>query len=769
MGAQSGVIVAFQGVQVEESTPQRISAPLSRFFGRQRELDELSARLGKDRLVTIAGPGGVGKTRLALELARIVSDQFTGGTWLVDLAQITDSDLVARVVADSVGASSDFGANHLERAAHILQSGRSLLVLDNCEHVRAAVASVSVQLLARCPGLTMLATSREPLGLNGEQVWPAHPLTTPEATAVDAEAIGDTEAAQLFCDRAGLIAPGFRLSAANATDIVAICRRLDGLPLALELAAAWVPVLSLGQIAARLEDSLALLTMGVDERALRHRTMRAAIDWSYRLLSAAEQETFARFSVFVGGFDVEAATVVLAMPPLEPIASLVARSLLQADTLQERARYRLLEPVRQYAAEQLKASPEVEVTTRSRHLAYLVELAETAEEPMVSGADTPWLRRLDVELGNIRTALAWGFQHDVASAARLATALIWFCDWRGLFDEGQHWARQAMHSEGRTRARALHMAGVIEMLVGDVGSAASHLAEARRLMAEGQWLPDLALVVVKQGVTAFGAGDADAAQRFGEEALQLAREVGDEFRLVAALRILALAAMMRGEPQKADQLIRKALAAARRLENQTMTLLLLASLAENAIDMDDTATARRTTNEGLELSLACKNDVWVASWVEYAGYLAVRQGETALGLRLMGAARAARDRTRFREAPNEAGRRRHWVEVARRRGGARQSEADWRWGLNLALEEAVTQARAIVADAGAPVGRLGPLSRRESEISLLVSQGMTSGQIAARLHLSERTIENHVHNALNKLGLSSRAQLAAWVVRHEQS
>ena len=682
-----------------------MTALLTRFVGRQRELDELRALLSKGRLVTVAGPGGVGKTRLARELARIASDQFSRGAWFVDLAQISDSDLVAPTVADLVGAPSDFATDHLERAARILQSGHPLLVLDNCEHVRFAAAAASGQLLARCPTLTVLATSREALGLHGEQVWPAPPLTIPEAGVTDAETIGKTEAAQLFCDRAALIAPGFRMSAANATDIVGICRRLDGIPLALELAAAWVPVLSVGQIAAGLEDSLALLTMGADERAPRHRTMRAAIDWSYRLLSDAEQDVFARFSVFVSGFDVESATAVLAVPSLEAIASLVARSLLQADTSQERARYRFLEPVRQYAAEHLKASPEVEATTRSRHLIYLTELAETAEEPMVSGADKQWLRRLDVELGNIRTALGWGFEHDVDSAARLATALIWFCDYRGLFDEGLRWARQAMQSEGRTRARALFMTGMIEMLVGDVGAAASHLAEARRLMAEGQWLLDLALVVGKQGFTAFVAGDADAAQRFGDEALQIARQVGDEFRFVAGLRILALAAQMRGEPQKADHLIREALAGARHLENQAMTSLCLASLAENAIDMDDIATARRATSEGLELNNARKNDVWTASCVEYAGFLAVRQGETALGLRLMGAARATQDRARFRESSDEAARRRHWVEVARRQAGARQAEADWKCGLNLAFEEAVSQARTIVADAGGTVGR----------------------------------------------------------------
>lgn len=769
MGAQSGIIVAFQSKQAEEFTRKRAPAPLSRFFGRERELGELRVLLKNDRLVTIAGPGGVGKTRLALELARIASDQFTSGTWFVDLAQISDPDLVARAVADSVDAPSDFGADHLERAARILQSVSPLLVLDNCEHLRSAVAAACVQLLARCPALTVLATSREALGLDGEQVWSAPPLTVPEASVADAGTIAKTEAAQLFCDRAELLAPGFRISAANALDIVAICRRLDGLPLALELAAAWVPVLSVAEIAVRLEDSLALLTMGVEERAPRHRTMRSAIDWSYRLLGVAEQDVFARFSVFIGGFDVEAATAVLEVPALEPIASLVARSLLRADTSQARARYRLLEPVRQYAAEQLKATPEVEATTRRRHLGYLVELAETAEEPMVSGVDNQWLRRLDAELGNIRTALAWGFEHDVGNAARLATALIWFCDHRGLFDEGLRWARQAMQSQGRTRARALFMTGMIEMLVGDVGAAASDLAEARRLMAEGQWLFDLALVVGNQGFTAFVAGDADSTQRFGDEALQLARQVGDEFRVVAALRVLALAAQMRDEPQKADHLIREALAGARRLENQAMTSVCLASLAENAIDMDDIATARRATNEGLELNLARKNDVWTSYDVEYAGFLAVRQGESALGLRLMAAARATQSRASFRESPDEAARRRHWVEIARRQAGARQAEADWKCGLNLAFEEAVSQARTIVADAGGPVGRLDPLSRRESEISLLVSNGMTSTQIAARLSLSKRTIDNHVHNAVNKLGVSSRAQLAAWVVRHEQS
>lgn len=690
---------------IEPAAAADIPVALSRFCGRERELTQLRALLDDDRLVTITGIGGIGKTRLAVQVAGLVSEHFAHGVWLVELARVEDPDQVAQAVAESVQAAAAQTGGPLERATSRLSAGRQLLLLDNCEHVVRMAASVAEHLVHHCPELTVLATSREPLGVDGERPFPLHPLSVPEAGASNVARIAETESVQLFCDRARMAIPDAQLSPRHAADIATICRRLDGLPLALELAAGWAPVLSLKQIVAQLDDGLALLQRDVGGHVARHRTMRAALEWSHQLLSPREQMVFARLSVFVSGFTLESAGAVLQdlstddASTLQLIASLVARSLVLADTSEDEARYRLLEPVRQYSAEQLRTQPGEEIRARSRLLGYLAQLAELAEEPILGGPDQPWLRRLDAELGNIRAALAWGFEDGFEDADRLAVALIWFCYVRGLCDEGRAWAERAMQAEGRVRARAAHMAGTLAGQAGDPDAAERYLAEARDVMTKGGWRADLAMVISDQGTLAYRRGDLEAMRRHGLEAIALARELGDETRIMQALSIAAMLASLDGDHRKSCDLLREAIDIALRRGADWSGYVLRLGLAEALMDMGDPAAALEVLRDCLESS-ADFGDTPISNafLVESVGIAAIQRGEAVGGLRLMGAAHAVLDQRKLPESPDEAARRAQWMDTARQSVGPEEAGSAWESGRTLLIEEAIAEARAYVAD-----------------------------------------------------------------------
>jgi predicted ATPase/class 3 adenylate cyclase len=688
-----------------------IPVALSRFCGRERELKHLRALLDADRLITITGTGGIGKTRLALQVARSAGERYPGGVWLVELARVENPDEVAQAIAESVRAAPTQAGGPLERATRRFELGRHLLVLDNCEHVVQMAATVAEQLLHNCQHLTVLATSREPLGVEGERTFPLQTLSIPAAGVSNIAGVAETEAVQLFCDRAQLATSDTRLSPHDAADVATICRRLDGLPLALELAAAWVPVLSLKQVVAQLDDGLALLRRDVGGHIARHRTMRGALEWSYQLLSPSQQAAFARLSVFVGGFTLESADAVLQDLPvtdtstLQLIAALVTRSLVVADTSQDEARYRLLEPLRQYAAERLHAELAEERKARGRLLGYLAHLAESAEEPILGGPDQPWLRRLDAELDNIRAALAWGFDNDPETAARLTTALIWFCGFRSsLFESGRAWALQATSTHGRPLARAFHMAGWMSVRMGDLDTAFPDLEKAHHLMAEGRWLPDLAMVLFSEAVANFVRGDFAIMRARGDDALAIARRLGDEARIMVALQIPALDASAGMDNERALELWGELVAIAQKRGSQWHTTIFLTNVLEIALDMNDSATAQDALRNGFE-SWTIGNvadDGSVAYLVEGAGILAIQREEAETGLRLMSAADAIRARTGWGSTPDETVRREPWIQTARTRAGHPVADAAWKRGQAMTLEEAVRDATSLVSGSHRP-------------------------------------------------------------------
>jgi non-specific serine/threonine protein kinase len=493
-----------------QSRPDRgrrtnLSPQLSSFIGREQELAEVGRLLDSTRLLCLTGPGGIGKTRLAVEVANAVAANYVDGVWLVELAPVADGDLVARSVARALGVVERVNEPLLTTLADFIGDKQLLLVLDNCEHLLEASARAAERLLRSCPGLRIIATSREPLGIGGETVWRVPSLSVPESRdTTTLEALPQADAVRLFIERACALAPGFTITEHNAHAIAQVCQRLEGIPLALELAAARVPVLSVELIAERVDDALRLLVTGSRVAPPRQQTLRATLDWSHGLLSEAEQHLFARLSVFAGGFTLEAAETICAGYGIQPgevldlLAHLVNKSLVLGETRTDGSlRYRLLEPVRQFGAELLSKSGET-ARLRDCHVDWFVGQASQAADGIWGPQQADWFVWFDQELDNLRAALDWAIDSDNAGVGlRLGASLQYF------------WLQGGHMAEGRSRLLALLA----------LPSAASNpSAEAEALVAIGHLC------------TRF-AGELGAARSYAERGLTLARQIADRLGL----------------------------------------------------------------------------------------------------------------------------------------------------------------------------------------------------------------------------------------------
>jgi len=416
-------------------TPNNLPAELSSFVGRERQLAELRRLLRRSRLITLTGPGGAGKTRLAVRLAADVISRYRDGVWLVELATLADAWLLEQTVGSACGAREERQRPILEVLVERLRPQRILLILDGCEHLVDPCAALVGSLLRSCPSLTVLVTSREPLGLPGEVIWRTPSLTVPPAADSERpELLLQSEAVRLFVERARLIWPALDLDRSTSPAVAQICTRLEGIPLAIELAAGLARVLTFEDILARLHDRFRLLTGGSRTAVARHQTLRAAVDWSYGLLSTEERELLARLSVFAGGFDLPSTEAVAsgesidagAMVPL--LLRLVDKSLVVADHVEtQRARYRMLDTIREYALEKLQQSDERDI--RRRHSRYFVQWCTRAHDELRSRDQVGWLRALDDEQGNIRLAIEWSIVEEPVDALRLVGAMdrYWSC------------------------------------------------------------------------------------------------------------------------------------------------------------------------------------------------------------------------------------------------------------------------------------------------------------------------------------------------------
>ncbi|MEV6494848.1 BTAD domain-containing putative transcriptional regulator, partial [Actinoplanes sp. NPDC051633] len=479
------------------SPPHRVGnvpAGLTSFVGRQRDLDEVGRRLRAGRLVTLTGVGGAGKSRLAVEAAIAARADFPDGTWLVDLAVLTQPGLVVSAVARALGVREHARRPLSEMIADHLATATALVILDNCEHVLAEVAEIADGLLRACPAVRIVAATRERLHVTGEQVWPVGGLTVPAPGVVGGAAVAGTDAVQLIVERVAAASPAFTLTDANSGAIAQICRRLDGLPLALELAAASIQALGADRVARGLDDRFRLLVRGSRTALPRHQTLQAIVDWSYELLDAAHRDLFDRLAVFVGGFTLPAAEAVCADgESAGPVADLVTGLVDKSLVLIERPdaatpRYRILETLRAYGWQRLAGSGRADAI-RDRHATHVLTMVRKARAAWQSTQQPVWLRRLEAELGNIRAALQWLVERgDAATAVRLAGSLYPLWDRHGHYREGRRWLTRALAMDDRdapvppvVRARALDSLAGLAVLQGDLAAAEAAAGESAEL------------------------------------------------------------------------------------------------------------------------------------------------------------------------------------------------------------------------------------------------------------------------------------------------
>jgi predicted ATPase/DNA-binding SARP family transcriptional activator len=602
------------------SAPERQSSPssLTRLIGRERELAELETVSRSKRLVTLTGPGGTGKTRLAAEHARRLEALGAQAVW-VDLACLADPQRVPQQIASALSLRQITDRPPLEVVISSLRDSAMLIVLDNCEHLIDTCSSVAATLLASCPEVRILATSREPLGVGGEQVWPVQPLGLPAAG--DWMSVAAAEAVQLFADRARAANPSFLLDAENAGAVAEICRALDGMPLAIELAAARSRLMTPAQIAARLEDQLALLSGGARSTVARHRTLRAAIDWSFDLLSPAEQSLLTRLSLFRGSFSLDAAEAVCSDDTiaraeiLDLLAGLVDKSLVVSFTHHSGIRYFLLKTIAQYAAEKIDAAGRQ--TLRRRHASAFVELAREAL-PDLLDASLSRIDSLDADHANVCAALEWSVEHDPDGAAvPLAGAWRWYWYYRISWTEGLMWMRRVLDratpSQSAEYAAVLSGAGSFASYVGDLSQSRDYLARGVDLWRASGDKHQLALALAALAHVLGNANEIDEATARAEEAVAVARRTGSSYCVVYCLaNAAAFVAQRRGDLEAADRLLQEAQDRSAELKHPLGLPLAINARALLALRRNDPQAAAGFASEGLRL-VRESGELWFAA------------------------------------------------------------------------------------------------------------------------------------------------------------
>ena len=630
--------------------PNNLPQQVTSFVGRETQVAEVNAWLGKTRLLTLTGAGGAGKTRLALQVAADLLDGEGDGVWLVELAPLSDPALVPQAVADVLGIKEQAEQPIPRTLVDALRSKRLLLVLDNCEHLVAACASLAADLLRNCPGVHVLATSREALNVAGEQSYRVPSLTLPDPKqAPTGESLSQFEAVRLFIERAKAVQPAFAVTDANAPAVAQVCWRLDGIPLALELAAARVRSLAVEEVNARLDQRFRLLTGGFRTALPRQQTLRALIDWSYDLLTGTEKTLLRRLSVFAGGWTLAAAEGVCPAggmedwEVLEGLTGLVDKSLVVYGEQAEGGgdRYRLLETVRQYAQERLQESGEAKAVG-NRSASWFLSFAEEAEAQLTGPEQAMWLERLEAEHDNLRASLSWDEESAVGAEEnlRLAGALwrLWYI--RGHCSEGRCWlGRTLERSQGREHAGSLEALAVRSKALNGAGN----LAESQGDYAEARALHGESLAIRRQlgnqqgiaaslgnlGNVAYHQGDYAGARALHEESLAIKRQFGSPQSLAASLGNLGNVALCQGDYAGARALHEESLAVERQLGNQQGIAESLGNLGSVADSQGDYVGARALHEESLAICRQLGDQKGIADSLGNLGNVALCQGDYA--------------------------------------------------------------------------------------------------------------------------------------------
>jgi predicted ATPase/DNA-binding SARP family transcriptional activator/DNA-binding CsgD family transcriptional regulator len=810
-----------------DSSKHNLPAPRSSFVGREQEIVKVKRELAMTRFLTLTGVGGSGKTRLALEVARDLIGAYPDGVWLVELAPLSEGNLVPQAVAGAMGVREHPGQPLIDTLIEAWHGENMLLILDNCEHLIDGVAHFANTLLDCCPRLRILTTSREALRVEGEVVWRVPALSLPEPQLLPSVSeLEGSESARLFSERARQRDPAFAVTPQNAPTVAEICRKLEGIPLAIELAAARVGSLSVEQMVRKLEDSLKLLTSGNRTAPARQQTLRGTLDWSYELLSKWERVLFRRLSAFAGGFTLEAAE---ALEPskhseddsiVDLLSQLVDKSLVVAETGEGGVlRYRMLEPTRQYALERLEMSGEEEAVRR-QHAAFFIALAEEAEPELTGSQQKLWLDRLEAEHENMRAALSWLLETGEAELGlRLGGALWRFWYARGYLSEGRKWLQAVLasgdHPESTSvRARALGGMGWLAELHGDYEPARAAYEESLKLsqkmgdkrnlaaslnslgsvaLSQGDYerartLLEESLSVFRElgnerniasgsnalGELAFSQDDRVRAVRLFEEALRLARKAGDMQGMAVSLNNLGYASLLDGDWEQATEQLEESLALARELGDMLGTAITATNLGLAALIQGNHLQATVLLRESLALLQEIEDENNIADCLETIAGIAGAQGSAQRAARLWGAAQALREDIGLQLLPRERDLHEPYVATARSRLDEAAWKKAWAEGRAMTLEEAVEYALSE-QEAATPLTTapeqlsteesLPTLTPREQEIAALVAQGLTNRQIASELSISEHTAATHIAKILKKLGLRSRTQIDSWLAQ----
>jgi len=815
------------------TSPNNLPLQVNRFIGREREMTAVRGLLATTRLLTLTGAGGSDKTRLALQVATDLLEEFAHGVWWVELAALSDPLLVPQAVASAVGIPERAGCTVTEALADALRPKQLLLVLDNCEHLRASCAQLIETLLHTCSQLRVLATSREALTIMGETIWLVLPLRVPDTyQPPPIEGLLTYEAVQLFVERARSVLPSFTLTPEHAAAVVQVCRRLDGMPLAIELAAARIRALSVEQIVARLDDAYRLLTGGSRLALPRQQTLRAAMDWSYNLLSAQEQACFRRLSVFAGSFSLEAAEAICAGEPgeaddvLDVLSSLIDKSLVLMEERRGEARYCLLETIRQYGQDKLQECAEA-AQVRCTHRDWYARLAEQAEAETLQARQESVFDRLEAEHENLRVALGWSLeQQEAETAAQIGAAIFRFWLLRGYMSEGRSFLERALSGfseKNAVRAQVLNVAAILASLQDDYQTARTLVEESLQLSREqalskqtgyalyilgrlsrleGNYAGavtyfeesvalfralgqkhDIALVLSGLGLTVLYLGEYERAAAFCEESLALARALGDPRGIASWLTNLGIVMLVRGDVKLAQELCEESLAIRRKLGYKGGCAHTLAVLGRIALDQGEYERSTACYKESLTLRQETGEKEGIATALEGLAAVTGMQGQAVRAARLSGAASSLRTLLGAPLPPIDRPSYEQTVAAVRAQLDEPAFLKAWTEGQAMTLEEALAEAvqlraREHLPPTTLPAPRETPstsssrgnpfgLTAREIEVLRLLTQGLTTTQIAEQLMVSPRTADAHVRSIYRKLEVTSRAAATRAAIEHK--